>query len=84
MSGLGLRSGALGTLVIKGNAFNCVSKGKELSDTIPDALLAFLKRWMRRKKLFVGIPLPAMKKSLNSHIERLFKRLFKISSDKQG
>ena len=73
MSGLGLRSGAFSPLVIEGNEFRCVTKGKALSGTIPDALLAFLKRRVRRKKLFVGMPLLALKRSLNSHIERLFK-----------
>ena len=73
MSSLGLRSGAFDTLVIEGNEFSCVTKGKAMTGTIPDALLVFLKRRVKRKKLFVGMPLSALKRSLNSHIEKLFK-----------
>jgi len=73
MSTLGLRSGALDTLVIKGNEFSCVTKGKPLSGTIPDTLLAFLKRKVSLKKLFLGMSVPALKGALNGHINRLFK-----------
>ena len=73
MSGLGLRSGALGTLVIEGNEFSCVTKGKAMTGTIPDALLVFLKRRVRRKKPFSGARFPALKRALDSNMERLFK-----------
>ena len=73
MSGLGLRCGALSTLVIRGNEFSCFTKGKELVGTIDSNLLAFLRRRLRRKSLFTGMSVPSIKMSINYHVGRMFK-----------
>jgi integrase len=74
MSGLGLRCGALATLTIEGNMFTCYTKGKVLAGVIADDLLAFLKRRVKLSKLFIGMSVQAIKRSVNYHVGRLFEK----------
>jgi len=73
MSGLGLRCGALGTLAISGGRFSCVSKGKEHEGEVPGELLSFLRRRVRLGKPFAGMSVAAVKKSVEYHLDKLFR-----------
>jgi site-specific recombinase XerC len=74
MSGLGLRSGALATLTLKGNAFTCYSKGKTVTGVMTDDLIAFLRCRVRLNQLFIGMSVGAIQRSIHYHMGRLYQK----------
>jgi hypothetical protein len=66
-------------LILDGKTFSCFTKGKSFSGELTDGDIKFLKGRVSLKKLFAGMSVKAVAKSVGCHVERLF-RLGKIKA----